>query len=273
MIVYLYSWLLGLVVALAMQCDSAQPGNVSLSRFIHDPVSGVRRTSLPRTPMNSVGGAVGLQLPTASWRPSAHKATMSPIWSSFGEGRGKGLAPGGARGGCRSRPARDLLRSSGCRHPAPLLVHHGLRHELFGPFPVLVGRPRDRPDRGDRELLAAGPGARCQRGHLTKTALLSAVGFCAFVVFVFTLVPLALMALVATPVVGSLVAVREERPLAVRLGRATVVAAVAMYCASLLAWWAYGAEDWPYSLAPLIVASSSWAVVPAIVALLRHGCV
>jgi hypothetical protein len=110
-------------------------------------------------------------------------------------------------------------------------------------------------------------------GHLTKTALLSAVGFCAFVVFVFTLVPLALMALVATPVVGSLVAVREERPLAVRLGRATVVAAVAMYCASLLAWWAYGAEDWPYSLAPLIVASSSWAVVPAIVALLRHGCV
>jgi len=108
-------------------------------------------------------------------------------------------------------------------------------------------------------------------GHLTKTALLSAVGFCAFVVFVFTLVPLALMTLVATPVVGSLVAVREEGPLAARLGRATVVTAVAMYCASLLAWWAFGAEDWPYSLAPLIVASSSWAVVPAIVALLRPG--
>jgi hypothetical protein len=112
-------------------------------------------------------------------------------------------------------------------------------------------------------------------GHATKTALLSALGFCAFVFFVFvsfenvTAVPFALMALVATPIVGSLVAVREEGPLTVRLGRAIVIAAVAMYCASLLAWWAYGAEDWPYYLAPLIVASSSWAVVPAIVASLR----
>jgi hypothetical protein len=115
-------------------------------------------------------------------------------------------------------------------------------------------------------------------GHLTKTALLSGIGFCAFVVFVFasfehvSAVPYALLALVATPVVGSLVAVREEGPLTVRLGRATGIAAVAIYCASLLTWWwAYGAEDWPYYLAPLIVASSSWAVLPAIVALLRPG--
>jgi hypothetical protein len=114
-------------------------------------------------------------------------------------------------------------------------------------------------------------------GHLTKTALLSAIGFCAFVVFIFasfehrTAVPYALLALVATPIVGSLVAVRQQGPLTARLGRATVIAAMAIYCASLLAWWAYGVEDWPYYLAPLIVASSSWAVLPAIVALLRPG--
>jgi hypothetical protein len=113
--------------------------------------------------------------------------------------------------------------------------------------------------------------------HLWKTALLSGVGFCAFVFLSLgsyanvALVAFALVALVATPVVGSLLAVREEGPLAVRLGRATVVAAVAMYCASLLAWWAHGAADWPYYLAPLVVASSSWAVIPGIVALLRPG--
>ena len=115
-------------------------------------------------------------------------------------------------------------------------------------------------------------------GHVTKTTLLSGLGFCAFVFFVFvsfanvTAVPFALMALVATSVIGSLVAIRqEEGHITVPLGRATVIAAVAIYCASLLAWWAYGVEDWPYYLAPLIVASSSWAVLPAIVALLRPG--
>jgi hypothetical protein len=85
--------------------------------------------------------------------------------------------------------------------------------------------------------------------HLTKTALLSGIGFCAFVVFIFasfehvTAVPYALLALVATPVVGSLVAVREEGPLTARLGRATVIAAVAIYCASLLAWWLVPVEE------------------------------
>jgi hypothetical protein len=113
--------------------------------------------------------------------------------------------------------------------------------------------------------------------HLTKTALLSGLGFCAFVVFVFAsfanvmAVAFALMALVASPIVGCLVAIQEEGPLTVRVGRATVIAAVAIYCASLLAWWAYGLEDWPYYLAPLIVASSSWAVLPGLVALLRPG--
>jgi hypothetical protein len=115
-------------------------------------------------------------------------------------------------------------------------------------------------------------------GHLTKTALLSGIGFCAFVVFVFasfehvSAVPYALLALVATPVVGSLVAVREEGPLTVRLGRATGIAAVAIYCASLLAWWLVPLEEgWLYAWSLLIVASSSWAVVPGIVALLRPG--
>jgi hypothetical protein len=113
-------------------------------------------------------------------------------------------------------------------------------------------------------------------GHLTKTALLSGLGFCAFVFFVFVTfgnvvaVALALMALVATSIIVSLVAVQREAPLTVRLGRATVVAAVAIYCASLLAWWAF-AGDWPYYLTPLIVASSSWLVVPGIVAALRPG--
>jgi hypothetical protein len=115
-------------------------------------------------------------------------------------------------------------------------------------------------------------------GHLTKTALLSGIGFCAFVVFVFasfehvTAVPYALLALVATPVVGSLVAVREEGPLTARLGRATGIAAVAIYCASLLAWWLVPVEEvWLYAWSPFIVAASSWAVLPGIVALLRPG--
>ena len=201
---------------------------------------------------------------------------MSSIWSSFGESRAKGLAPGGAGSGCRSRSACGLLRSSSCHRHAPLRDHLRLCLKLFSPFPVLLGRPRDHPNRRDGELLAASPGAGCQRGHLTKTALLSGIGFCAFVVFIFasfehrTAVPYALLALVATPVVGSLVAVRQEGPLTARLGRATVIAAVAIYCASLLAWWAYGAEDWPTNYAA-IVAASSWAVLPGIVALLRPG--
>jgi hypothetical protein len=115
--------------------------------------------------------------------------------------------------------------------------------------------------------------------HVTNTALLSGLGFCAFVFFVvvslvnpFVGVPLALMAIVATPVIGSLFAIREEYHYTVRLVRATVIAAVAIYCASLLAiWLVHGVEGWLYSLVPVIVASSSWLVVPAIVASLRSG--
>ena len=117
--------------------------------------------------------------------------------------------------------------------------------------------------------------------HVTNTALLSVLGFCAFVVFLvvslvapFVGVPLALMAIVATPLIGSLFAIREDYPYTVGLLRATVIAAVAIYCASLLAtlltiWLARVEEGWSYSLVPVIVAASSWVVVPAIVAALR----
>ena len=116
-------------------------------------------------------------------------------------------------------------------------------------------------------------------GHVTKTTLLSGLGLCAFVFFVFvsfenvTAVPFALMALVATSVIGSLIAIhQEEGHITVPLGRATLIAAVAVYCASLLAWWLVPVEEgWLYSLVPVFVASSSWLVVPAIVAALRPG--
>jgi uncharacterized membrane protein YfcA len=112
-----------------------------------------------------------------------------------------------------------------------------------------------------------------------RTAVLSGLGFVAFVFFLFLslgpaafAVPAALMALVATSAVGSLVAVREEGHITVRLGRAIVIAAVAICWASLFAYWlVYGEESWPYFFAPVIVASSSWPVLPAIVASLRSG--
>ena len=78
--------------------------------------------------------------------------------------------------------------------------------------------------------------------HVTNTALLSVLGFCAFVVFLvvslvapYVGVPLALMALVATPVIGSLFAIREDYHYTIPPVRATMIAAVAIYCASLLA--------------------------------------
>ena len=56
------------------------------------------------------------------------------------------------------------------------------------------------------------------------------------------------------------------------LGRATMIAAVPIYCASLLAiWLVHGKANLLYYLAPVILASSSWLVVPAIVASLRYG--
>ena len=117
-----------------------------------------------------------------------------------------------------------------------------------------------------------------KRDHVTNTAVLSVLGFCAFVFFVVVSllnpyfgVPLALMAIVATPVIGSLFAIREDYHHTVRLDRATVIVAAAIYCASLLAfWWVYAQDSsLPYYLGPVYVAASSWLVVPGIVAALR----
>jgi hypothetical protein len=115
--------------------------------------------------------------------------------------------------------------------------------------------------------------------HVTNTAVLSVLGFCAFVFFVVVSLGkppafgFALLALVATPLIGSLVAIhQEEGHVTARLGRATMIAATAIYCASLLALWlVYGKDSLLYFLAPVIVASTSWLVVPAIVASLRPG--
>ena len=78
-----------------------------------------------------------------------------------------------------------------------------------------------------------------------------------------------LMAMGAIPAVGSLSAIRDDYPLAVGLVRATVIGAVDVYCASMLAsWWVYAQDpSLPYNLVPVYVAASSWIVVPAIVAL------
>jgi hypothetical protein len=116
--------------------------------------------------------------------------------------------------------------------------------------------------------------------HLLKTRLLSGLCFCAFVFgsflcfamppFLGPLIPFG--ALVGTPAIGSLVTIREEGPIAARTLRATPITASAIYCASLLAYWleVYG-ESWSTILAALIVAASSWLVLPGIVALLHSG--
>jgi hypothetical protein len=126
--------------------------------------------------------------------------------------------------------------------------------------------------------LALGAGG----GHLLKTTLLSGLGFCAFVFgsfltlamppFLAPLIPL--MGLVGTPAVGSLVAVREVGQIGARALRASLIAALAIYGASLLAYWSIFGEDGasgPSILGPLIVAATSWPVLPGIVAMLRSS--
>ena len=119
-----------------------------------------------------------------------------------------------------------------------------------------------------------------------KPAVLSSALFGAFVFFFilsldsrygFVAGAISLMALVGTSVVGSLITLQEEEghSVAVRLGRVTVIVAVAIYCASLLAYSLYWLVPEEYLLtsflAPYVVAASSWSVLPAIVAMLRSG--
>jgi hypothetical protein len=119
-----------------------------------------------------------------------------------------------------------------------------------------------------------------------KPAVLSSALFGAFVFFFilsldsrygFVAGAISLMALVGTSVVGSLITLQEEEghSVAVRLGRVTVIVAVAIYCASLLAYSLYWLVPEEYLLtsflATYVVAASSWSVLPAIVAMLRSG--
>ncbi len=117
--------------------------------------------------------------------------------------------------------------------------------------------------------------------HALKTTVLSGLCFCVFVFVAFLivvthsfLVPLiSLMALVGTSVVGSLVGVQyEEDQIAVPMHRATLIVALAIYCASLFTFWlVFDENHWQSYFAPMLVAASSWPVLPGIVAKLRPG--
>ena len=118
-----------------------------------------------------------------------------------------------------------------------------------------------------------------------KAAVLSVPVFGAFVFFFilsldsrygFVAGAISLMALVGSSVVGSLVVVQEEEgySVAVRLARMIVIAAVAIYCVSLVAYslyWLVPGQHLPSFLATYVVAASSWPLLPAIVVVLRSG--
>jgi hypothetical protein len=115
-----------------------------------------------------------------------------------------------------------------------------------------------------------------------KPTVLSASVFGAFLFFFImsldssygSAAALSLLALVGGSVVDPLIAVREEEShsVAVRLGRVSVVAAVAIYCASLLAYWLIpDTFAMGFFFLPYVVAATSWPVLPAIVAMLRSG--
>jgi hypothetical protein len=118
-------------------------------------------------------------------------------------------------------------------------------------------------------------------GHALKTTVLSSLVFGACVFFFFaslvtvSSVPrlISLVAVVGTPAIGSLLAVRDEGGyIAVRLGGVPLIVAAAIYCASLLAYWLVPGDNfWASFLAPFVVAASSWPVLPAIVVALRSG--
>ena len=105
--------------------------------------------------------------------------------------------------------------------------------------------------------------------HALATTLLSSLCFCVFAFTFFLATPVALAALIATPAVGSLGAIWEgntSRPL-----RTTIIAVLAIYCASLLALWSVSGDVRLSVLASMVVAGSAWLVLPAIVAVLRQG--
>jgi hypothetical protein len=118
--------------------------------------------------------------------------------------------------------------------------------------------------------------------HALKATVLSGLCLCVFVLVSFSvvvttlfLVPLiSLLALVGTSAVGSLIAVQEQGQATASTTRATLIAGSGIYCASLFAYWFVIDAFWPtmdhYSIfVGMLVAASSWPVLPAIVAMLR----
>jgi hypothetical protein len=83
---------------------------------------------------------------------------------------------------------------------------------------------------------------------------------------------LALTALVGTPALGSLLAVLGDDRMVSRILPLTLVAALAMYCASLFAYWLYYGQltiRGDLNLMSLLVGALSWPVLPGVVAALR----
>jgi hypothetical protein len=76
-----------------------------------------------------------------------------------------------------------------------------------------------------------------------------------------------------TPLWGK-TAYPKGHSVAARLGRMTVIAAVAIYGASLVAYslfWLVPGQHLPLFVATYVVAASSWPVLPAIAVVLRSG--
>lgn len=97
-------------------------------------------------------------------------------------------------------------------------------------------------------------------------------GLVLYTVFLIRAHLLALAALVGTPALGSLVAVLGDERMVSRILPLTLVTALAMYGASLFAYWlSYETFSWTVQLnpIPLIVAALSWPVLPGVVAALR----
>jgi hypothetical protein len=117
--------------------------------------------------------------------------------------------------------------------------------------------------------------------HALKATVLAGLCFCVFVFVAFLIVvthsfvvPLiSLMALVGTSVVGSLVAVQDEGDqIFFSMHRAPLIAALAIYCASLFTFWlVFDESNWQSYFVLMVVAASSWPVLPGIVAKLRSG--
>jgi hypothetical protein len=122
-------------------------------------------------------------------------------------------------------------------------------------------------------------GARGSRA--LASTVLSGLGFCAFLFLTsldgrygFYAGVASLVALVGVSVVGPLIAVQEEEDpvVAVRLGLAIAIAAVAIWCASVLAYWSiYGTGTPAVLFMPYAVAAASWPMLPAIAAMVRSG--